>query len=86
MNTISLPAQCDRAATKALYTDICEALGPAPLSIDASAVTKMGQAMLQLLVAANASDGGIAICDPSRAFSDAVKLAGLETLLAGDVA
>ncbi|MEM6586116.1 MAG: STAS domain-containing protein [Pseudomonadota bacterium] len=81
MNTISLPASCDRAATKALYTDICEGLGPAPLALDASRVEKIGQAMLQVLIAANASDSGIVITQPSLAFCDAVKLAGLEPLL-----
>ena len=81
MNTIPLPPSCDRATAKALYTDICEALGPAPLTVDASGVKKIGQAMLQVLVAANASDGGIVITQPSPAFRDAVSLAGLAPLL-----
>ena len=86
MNTISLPQSCDRAATKALYTDICEGLGPTPLSVDASAVEKVGQAILQVLIAANASDGGIVVSEPSPAFCEAVRLAGLETLLTEPVA
>lgn len=81
MNTISLPANCDRASTRALYTDICEALGPAPLTIDTSAVEKIGQAMFQVLIAANGSDGGIVIHEPSRAFCEAARIAGLEHLL-----
>ncbi len=81
MNILTLPSSCDRAATRALHTEICEGLGPAPLTIDASAVEKIGQAMLQVLVAANASDGGILIAEPSAAFCEAVKLAGLEALL-----
>ena len=81
MNTIALPASCDRAATKALYTEICEALGPAPLTIDASAVERVGQAMLQVLIAAGRSDGGIVIDQPSAAFCEAVKMVGLEHLV-----
>ncbi|MEM1195968.1 MAG: STAS domain-containing protein [Pseudomonadota bacterium] len=84
MNTISLPANCDRAAAKALYTDICEALGPAPLAIDAAAVEKVGQAMLQILISANRSDGGIVVQAPSPAFVEAARLAGLETLIASE--
>lgn len=86
MNTISLPANCDRAATRALYTEICEALGATPLAIDARAVEKIGQAMLQVLVAAGRSDGGITITAPSPAFCDAVRLAGLEQIIALEAA
>lgn len=85
MNTITLPASCDRAATKALYTEICEALGPAPLNVDASSVEKVSQAILQVLIAANQSDGGIVITAASQAFCDAVKLVGLEQLIAPEV-
>lgn len=81
MNTLALPENCDRAAAKAIYTDLCEGLGPAPLAIHADDVEKIGQAMLQVLVAAHASDGGIVITQPSPAFCEAVKLAGLESLL-----
>lgn len=77
MNMITLPACCDRAAAMALYPDICDALGPTALSVQASAVEKIGQAMLQLLLAAARSDGGIDISEPSTAFTDAVRLTGL---------
>jgi len=86
VNTISLPANCDRAAAKALYTDMCEGLGPAPLGVDASGVAKVGQAMLQVLIAANKCDGGITISNPSAAFCDAVKAVGLEELLTENIA
>ncbi|MEM7690113.1 MAG: STAS domain-containing protein [Pseudomonadota bacterium] len=86
MNTLSLPANCDRAATKAFYTDICEGLGPAPLTIDASAVEKIGQAMFQVLVAASAGDGGVVIAAPSAAFCEAAKLAGLDQRLLAEPA
>lgn len=85
MNTLTLPANCDRAAAKALYTDMCEDLGPTPLGVDASGVAKIGQAMLQVLIAASKSDGGIMISNPSAAFCDAVKTVGLEELLTEDI-
>ena len=86
MNTLSLPANCDRAAAKATHTDICDALGHSVLTIDASAVEKIGQAMLQVLIAASKCDGGIAITKPSSAFSETVALTGLEALLSEDPA
>jgi len=81
MNTITLPQTCDRTSAAALHTEMCEALGPAPLSVDASGVSKIGQAMLQVLVAAARSDGGIVITQHSKAFSDATRLAGLDEIL-----
>ena len=45
MNTLSLPQSCDRAAAKAIYTALCEGLGPAPLAVHADGVEKIGQAM-----------------------------------------
>lgn len=86
MITLTLPAHCDRAAAKALYTDISEALGPSVLSIDASRVEKVGQAMLQVLIAASKCDGGIAITGPSSVFRETVKLTGLDALLAEEPA
>ncbi|MEL7199262.1 MAG: STAS domain-containing protein [Pseudomonadota bacterium] len=81
MPPLVLPETCDRAATKALYHDLCDAMGTTPLSIDASHVSKVGQAMLQLLVSAQRSEGGIAIEKASSAFNGAVKLAGLQDVL-----
>ncbi|MEO0871440.1 MAG: STAS domain-containing protein [Pseudomonadota bacterium] len=86
MNTLTLPANCDRAAAKVTFTDICEALGPSALTIDASGVEKIGQTMLQVLIAAGKCDGGIAITDPSPAFRETITLAGLETLLSEEPA
>ena len=86
MNTLTLPASCDRAAAKAIYTDITEALGPSVLTIDAGEVEKIGQAMLQVLVAASKCDGGIAISQASPTFCETVKLTGLEILLPEELA
>ena len=58
---IALPPICDRSAASALYPEIAEALGPAPLMLDASKVERIGQAMLQLLVSASRTESGIAI-------------------------
>lgn len=74
---IALPPVCDRSAAAALYPEIAESLGAVPLIIDAARVEKIGQAMLQLLVSAARSEGGIAIHQPSAAFTAALALTGL---------
>jgi anti-anti-sigma regulatory factor len=78
---ITLPPVCDRAAAAALYPEIAESLGPEPLAIDAERVEKIGQAMLQVLVSASRSDGGIAIHQPSAAFTAALGLTGLDHIV-----
>ena len=78
---IALPPICDRAAAAALYPEFTESLGPAPLAIDAGRVERIGQAMLQLLVSAARTEGGILIHQPSAAFTAAVRLAGLENVV-----
>lgn len=78
---IALPSVCDRAAAAALYPEIAEALGPAPLAIDAAKVERVGQAVLQVLVSASRSEGGIAIHRPSAAFSAALALTGLAPII-----
>lgn len=75
---IALPPICDRSAASALYPEIAEALGPAPLAVDASKVERIGQAMLQLLVSAAKTEGGIAIHRPSSALTAALQLARLD--------
>ena len=75
---ITLPPVCDRTAAAALYPEFTESLGPAPLAIDASRVERIGQAMLQLLVSAARSEGGILVQNPSHAFTAALTLTGLD--------
>jgi anti-anti-sigma regulatory factor len=83
---ITLPSKCDRAAATALIPEICDALGVHPLAVDAGKVERIGQAMLQLLVSAARTEGGIALANPSEAFTAAVRLAGLETILIEEAA
>ena len=78
---ISLPPVCDRAAAAAIIPDIAERLGPAALAIDAGRVEKIGQAMLQVLVSASRTDGGIAVHQPSPAFLAALALTGLHPVI-----
>jgi len=78
---IALPPVCDRSAAAALFPEIAESLGLAPLGIDASRVEKIGQAMLQLLVSATKTEGGIAIHQPSAAFTAALVLTGLDHII-----
>lgn len=49
MTTLTLPATCGRAAAVALLPELAAMSGGAPLVIDGSAVTHVGQAMLQVL-------------------------------------
>lgn len=83
---ISLPPICDRSAAAALYPELAEALGPVPLAVDASRVERIGQAMLQVLVSAARSEGGIAVQNPSPAFTAALALTGLEQIVMEGVA
>ena len=83
---ISLPPICDRSAASALYPEIAESLGPAPLGVDASRVERIGQAMLQLLVSAARCEGGIAIHQPSAAFTAALALTRLDHVVMEGIA
>lgn len=85
MNTFTLPPNCDRAAARALHPELRDAIGFAKLSVDASGVERIGQAMLQLLVSAAASESGIIIHAPSEPFINALRLAGLEHALCADI-
>lgn len=83
---IALPPVCDRAAAAAIYPELSESLGAHALVIDAARVERIGQAMLQLLVSAARTEGGIAIHAPSEAFAAALRLAGLEQVVMEGVA
>lgn len=78
---ITLPPICDRSAAAALYPEIAESLGPTPLAIDAARVERIGQAMLQLLVSAARSEGGITIHQPSPALTAALELTRLDAVV-----
>ena len=76
MNIVLLPAACTRTAAEALYPELLAAMGQGPVTIDGSGVTRIGQAVLQLLVSARRSGEGASIT-PSPALIDAAELAGL---------
>ena len=86
MPTITLPSKCDRAAASALFPELCDALGVHQLTVEADRVERIGQAMLQLLVSAARTEGGIALNNPSEPFISAVRLAGLESVLLEEAA
>lgn len=76
MNSVTLPARCDRAAAEAIWPELIAAMSNRPTAIDASAVEHVGQAMLQLLVSARRSGGG-AVIMASAALKDAAAMTGL---------
>ena len=83
MPVLTLPRRCDRAATAAMVPEFVAASGRSPIEIDGSAVTQVGQAMLQLLASARRSGKG-AVITASPALLDAAQLAGLATELFGE--
>jgi anti-anti-sigma regulatory factor len=76
MNSVTLPARCDRAAAEAIWPELVAAMSNRPTAIDASGVEHVGQAMLQLLVSARRSGGG-AVITASAALKDAAAMTGL---------
>ncbi len=81
MTMIELPPRCDRAAAAALQPELVDAMADEPTLIDASKVERIGMAMLQLLVCAANTGGGISLAKPSRAFCETVSLANLQAIL-----
>lgn len=81
--TICLPERCDRATATAMLPEFLAAIGEEPIAIDASQVTQLGQAMLQLLVSARRTGAG-AVIAPSPALRETVALAGLEQEIFGE--
>lgn len=85
MTTVTLPPICDRAAARALYPELRDAVGSRRLTIEGGEVERVGQAMLQLLVSAAASEAGIALRQPSEKLEAALSMAGLDSVLAPDI-
>ena len=85
MNTVTLPAICDRAAARSLHPDLTDAIGSVKVAVDASAVERIGQSMLQLLISASNTEGGIALTGPSEPFMNAIRLAGLDGTLGAEI-
>lgn len=85
-----LASTLDLAAAKPLWAEL-NAARAQPLTIDASAVERLGGLCLQVLLAARRAwqaDGvAFSITNPSQAFTDAVRLmAGEELMTAEDLA
>jgi hypothetical protein len=76
MNSIKLPARCDRAAAETLFPEFVAAMGSGATEVDGEAVTMVGQGMLQLLVSARRSGNG-AVIKPSEVLLNAAKMTGL---------
>lgn len=77
---MTLPERCDRAAAITLLPEFVAAAGDQPIRVDGSAVSQVGQAMLQLLLSARKTAGG-ALITPSPALHEAASLAGLSNEL-----
>lgn len=78
---IKLPAVCDSLASEVLKAELIELCGVSAVEVDASEVSKMGQACLQVLVSAARTSGGISLRNPSDEFGAAVALTGLTGVL-----
>lgn len=74
---ITLPERCDRAAAISLLPEFIAATGDQPIAVDASAVSQIGQAMVQLLLSARKTAGGASIT-ASPALRETAALMGLD--------
>lgn len=80
MRLIELPPLVDRGAASTLAAEIADALGAGPVALDCSAVERIGQSGLQLLLCARTTAdarGQRLAIRPSPALDDAARLAGL---------
>ncbi len=81
---VKLPAYCNTAAAADLHPVLVEACsGDTPVAIDASEVESLGQAVIQLLVAAAADADShrgppVAVIHPSAAFAQRIAACGLD--------
>lgn len=80
MTTIKLPPRCDRTSVVALLPEFVAAQAGQRVTIDATEVVQVSQAVLQLLVSARVSAEGAKI-EPSAALIGAAQLAGLTDIL-----
>lgn len=85
MSTIILPADCGRDSALTVLEQL-RAAAAGPPAIDASAVQTIGQAMLQVLLAARRDHPSLAIANPSPALCDAAQLTGVSDALLGKTA
>ena len=83
-NRFVLPALCDRGAAEAMLPELIAAIGAGRIEIDASGTTRMGQAMLRILVSARQTDRGATII-PSPEPIEAARLCRLDRVLFDEV-
>ncbi|MFM9829008.1 MAG: lipid asymmetry maintenance protein MlaB [Sphingomonas sp.] len=84
MMQILLPAHCDRAAAAALLSDMAAAVEAGAVTVDGSGVTRIGQAMFQLLLsvrATAAAKGHVVTVTASQAMRETAQLVGLEPMI-----
>lgn len=79
MQTVTLPAQCDRTALPALLDDLIAAARGAVM-VDGSRVEQAGQSLLQLLVSLRKTQSETMIV-PSEQLRALARCAGLERFL-----
>jgi len=84
---VALPADCmqaDVATLKERLSDLLQSV--TPITIDAAGVQRIDTASMQLLAAfireRRSGDRAVALAQPSAAFADAVRLLGLNALMA----
>lgn len=85
MNTFDLPANCNREAAQSLHKELTATIA-GDVCINAAAVEKIGQPMLQVLLAARMHNPATTIADPSKGICEAARLAGIEGHLLGEQA
>ncbi|URD61926.1 STAS domain-containing protein [Sphingomonas sp. KRR8] len=82
LEPLVLPANGNLAAAEALLPQVQAAAASGIVSIDAGEVSTIGQAMLQLLLAAARSRAGLHITAASDAFRERIEQLGLKELAA----
>lgn len=89
MQTIILPDHCERGAVAAIHPQIAAAIDAGAVTIDASALTHGGQALLQLLLSAQRTAqarGKAFAVRGSDVLAEIVNIAGLAAELRVDAA
>lgn len=89
MTRIELPARADRAAAEAIYPVLRDAVATGAVAVDGTGVAQIGQAMLQLLIAAQRSAKGVGhdfAITASGAMQAALAAAGADMLTVGEPA
>lgn len=85
MTNYALPANCNREAALSLLAFLTEA-ADGKVSIDAASVEKIGQPMLQVLLAARAGGTDVVVSKPSPALREAAALVAVENHLLAEQA